>query len=186
VTRDGVKIAIHMNAGLLLDLQHLHESGADGIGLYRTELPFMARSSLPDVAAQTLLYRKILDQAEGKPVVFRTLDVGGDKVLPYWNPIGGQSVLAVIRITLDRPMVLRHQLRALLRPPAATLRVMFPMIAEVAELPGAHILDLEIAHERPPATPPERIEVGTMPRCWPSRSTPCCRWSTSSRSAPMT
>ena len=168
VTREGIQITLYMNAGLLLDLQHLHESGADGIGLYRTELPFMARSALPDVDAQTLLYRKILDQAEGKRVVFRTLDVGGDKVLPYWNPsdednpaLGWRS----IRITLDRPAVMRQQLRALLRAAAGReLSVMFPMIAEVAELVQArHILDIEIARERTLGRPlPERIRVGTM------------------------
>ncbi len=168
VTRDGVKVKLMMNAGLLLDMSHLQDSGADGIGLYRTELPFMARSSLPDVAAQTLLYRKILDQAEGKPVVFRALDVGGDKILPYWNPyeednpaLGWRS----IRITLDRPAVLRHQLRALLRAAVGReLRLMFPMIAEVAELVQARrILDLEIERERALGHPlPERVKVGTM------------------------
>ncbi|MBI5162313.1 MAG: phosphoenolpyruvate--protein phosphotransferase [Magnetospirillum sp.] len=168
VTRDGVGVQLLMNAGLLLDMQHLHDSGADGIGLYRTELPFMARSSLPDVAAQTHLYHKILDQAEGRPVTFRTLDVGGDKILPYWNPyeednpaLGWRS----IRITLDRPMVMRHQLRALLRAAAGRhLRVMFPMIAEVAELVQARrILDLEIEHERAAGHPlPDLVEVGTM------------------------
>jgi phosphotransferase system enzyme I (PtsP) len=168
VTRDGVDIRLMMNAGLLLDLPHLHDSGAAGIGLYRTELPFMARPALPDVAAQTVLYRKILDQAEGLPVVFRTLDVGGDKVLPYWdrhdedNPaLGWRS----IRITLDRPSLLRHQLRALLRAAAGRdLSVMFPMVAEVAELIGAReVLELEIAHERAAGRPlPERIKVGTM------------------------
>ncbi|CCG40822.1 phosphoenolpyruvate--protein phosphotransferase [Magnetospirillum molischianum] len=167
-TRDGISIGILMNAGLLLDLQHLHESGADGIGLYRTELPFMARSALPNVDAQTMLYRKILDQAEGKPVVFRTLDVGGDKVLPYWNPsdednpaLGWRS----IRITLDRPAVMRQQLRALLRAAAGReLSVMFPMIAEVAELVHAReILDIEIAREKQlGGVPPTRIRVGTM------------------------
>ncbi|MBI2236003.1 MAG: phosphoenolpyruvate--protein phosphotransferase [Magnetospirillum sp.] len=168
ITKDGVPVGIHMNAGLLLDLQHLHESGADGIGLYRTELPFMARSSLPDVAAQTLLYRKILDQADGKPVVFRSLDVGGDKVLPYWNPyeednpaLGWRS----IRITLDRPAVMRHQLRALLRAAAGReLRIMFPMVAEVNELIQARrILDIEVEHERQAGRPlPEKLLVGTM------------------------
>ncbi|CAA7628026.1 Signal transduction protein [Candidatus Terasakiella magnetica] len=168
VTCEGIKIGIHMNAGLLLDLQHLHASGADGIGLYRTELPFMARSSLPDVAAQTLLYRKIIDQADGKPVVFRTLDVGGDKVLPYWNPydednpaLGWRS----IRITLDRPAVMRHQLRALLRAAdGRELRVMFPMIAEVSELLQARrIFDIEVEHERAAGNPlPSKLLVGTM------------------------
>ncbi|MBC7951096.1 MAG: phosphoenolpyruvate--protein phosphotransferase, partial [Rhodospirillaceae bacterium] len=168
VTRDGIQVTLLMNAGLLLDMQHLHDSGADGIGLYRTELPFMARSSLPDVTAQTILYRKILDQAAGKPVVFRSLDVGGDKVLPYWNPyeednpaLGWRS----IRITLDRPAVLRHQLRALIRSASGReLRIMFPMIAEVAELVQARkILDLEVERERAAGRMlPERIKVGTM------------------------
>lgn len=168
ITREGVKVKLMMNAGLLLDMGHLHDSGADGIGLYRTELPFMARSALPDVAAQTILYRKILDQAEGKPVVFRALDVGGDKILPYWNPyeednpaLGWRS----IRITLDRPAVLRHQLRALLRAAEGReLRLMFPMIAEVAELVQARrILDLEIERERALRRPlPDSIKVGTM------------------------
>jgi len=168
VTTDGIGIKLMMNAGLLLDMGHLHDSGADGIGLYRTELPFMARSALPDVAAQTLLYCKILDQADGKPVVFRALDVGGDKILPYWNPyeednpaLGWRS----IRITLDRPAVLRHQLRALLRAASGReLRIMFPMIAEVAELVQARrILDLEIERERALGRePPAEIKVGTM------------------------
>lgn len=168
VTRDSVKVKLMMNAGLLLDMQHLQESGADGIGLYRTELPFMARSALPDVTAQTILYRKILDQAAGKPVTFRALDVGGDKVLPYWNPhdednpaLGWRS----IRITLDRPAVLRHQLRALLRAAEGReLRLMFPMIAEVAELAQARkILDLEIERERAAGRMlPESLKVGTM------------------------
>lgn len=168
VTRDNIAVKLMMNAGLLLDMSHLHESGADGVGLYRTELPFMARSALPDVSAQTILYRKIMDQADGKPVVFRALDVGGDKILPYWNPyeednpaLGWRS----IRITLDRPAVLRHQLRALLRAAAGReLRIMFPMIAEVAELVQArHILDLEVERERAAERQlPERIKVGTM------------------------
>ncbi len=164
ITRDGLQVNLMMNAGLLLDLQHLHDCGADGIGLYRTELPFMARSALPDVEAQTQLYCKIMDQAAGKPVVFRTLDVGGDKVLPYWNPheednpaLGWRS----IRITLDRPAVLRHQLRALLNAAAGReLRVMFPMIAEVAELVQARkLLDMEIVRAE---TPPCSVKVGTM------------------------
>lgn len=168
VTTDGIDVKVHLNAGLLVDLQNLHASGADGIGLYRTEIPFMARSALPDVAAQTLLYTKILDQAAGKPVVFRSLDVGGDKVLPYWdssaedNPaLGWRS----IRITLDRPAVMRHQLRALIRATAGReLRVMFPMIAEVAELVHARaMLDMELQREAARSGQlPESIKVGTM------------------------
>lgn len=167
-SRDGVRVALMLNAGLQIDLPHLHDTGAEGIGLYRTELPFMARPSLPDVAAQTALYGRILDQAQGKPVVFRTLDVGSDKVLPYWqgtredNPAMGWRS---IRITLDRPAILRQQIRALLAAAAGReLRVMFPMIAEVAELRTAKaVLALEREHrERQGGVLPERIQVGTM------------------------
>ena len=168
VTLDGVDIKLMMNAGLLLDLGHLQESGAAGIGLYRTEIPFMARPSLPDVAAQQALYSKIIDQAEGKPVVFRTLDVGGDKVLPYWhaapedNPaLGWRS----IRITLDRPVILRHQLRALIGAASGReLTVMFPMIAEVHEFKGATaILNMELDRfVKGGGIPPSKVRVGTM------------------------
>ncbi|MBF0373303.1 MAG: phosphoenolpyruvate--protein phosphotransferase [Alphaproteobacteria bacterium] len=168
VTVDGRHVAVMLNAGLLVDLPHLHATGADGIGLYRTELPFMARPALPDVEAQTLLYGKILDQARGRPVAFRTLDVGGDKVLPYWNPseednpaLGWRS----IRITLDCPAVLRQQLRALILAAAGReLRVMFPMIADITELDRARaMLDLELERGRGRGErPPSRVLVGTM------------------------
>lgn len=173
-TIDGVEVNLMMNAGLLLDLPHLEAHGADGIGLYRTELPFMARAALPDVAAQTGLYARILDHAGERPVVFRTLDVGSDKVLPYW-PGAGEENPAMgwrsIRITLDRPAILRQQLRALLRAAEGReLRVMFPMVATVAEFRAARRnLEREITREqteaeaagRPPRLP-ARTRVGTM------------------------
>jgi phosphotransferase system enzyme I (PtsP) len=169
ITRDGTAIAVMMNAGLLIDLPHLQATGADGIGLYRTELPFMARASLPDVEAQTALYRNILDAAGDKPVLIRTLDVGGDKLLPYWNSLEDEENPALgwrsIRITLDRPAVLRAQLRALLRAAAdRELSVMFPMIAEVAELERARqVLAREMAREEKlGGRLPSRIRVGTM------------------------
>ncbi len=167
-TKDGHPITLMMNAGLLLDMPHLDSSRADGIGLYRTELPFMSMTSLPDVTTQTNLYSRILDLAGDRPVSFRTLDVGGDKILPYWvapaeaNPaLGWRS----IRITLDRPAILRTQLRALLHAAAGRkLRVMFPMITTVAELKLArHLLDMELerakAHNQ---TLPDSIAVGSM------------------------
>jgi phosphotransferase system, enzyme I, PtsP len=168
VTRDGVAISLNINAGLLIDVPHLHESGADGVGLYRTEIPFMVRSDFPDVAAQTELYRKVLNLAGDKPVVFRTLDVGGDKVLPYWrgeaeeNPAMGWRA---IRIALDRPLMLRHQLRALIRASAdRPLHVMFPMISEVPEFIAARrLLDLEVKRLRAVSKPvPSEIKVGAM------------------------
>jgi phosphotransferase system enzyme I (PtsP) len=167
-SQDGVTISLRLNAGLLLDLPQLDATNADGIGLYRTELPFMARPSLPNVDDQTELYRKILEEADGKPVIFRTLDVGGDKVLPYWNndsednpALGWRS----IRITLDRPAILRHQLRALVRAAAGQdLYVMFPMIANVSEFAKAkHILKLEIRRaQQQGQVMPQHIKVGTM------------------------
>ncbi len=165
---DGVRVGLHINAGLLIDMPHLHESAADGIGLYRTELLFMVRPNFPSVAEQTQVYARVLDLARGKPVVFRTLDVGGDKALPYLpddreeNPAMGWRA---IRIGLDRPAMLRQQLRALIRAAAGReLHVMFPMIAEVAEFARARgILALELAHEKALGTPlPSALRVGAM------------------------
>ena len=168
VTRDGTRIGLLMNAGLLVDLPQLPECGADGIGLYRTEVPFMVRQEFPDVAAQTRLYARVLEQADERPVVFRTLDVGGDKALPYWrqsddeNPAMGWRAL---RIGLDRPAILRQQLRALVRAAAGReLRVMFPMVSEVAELASARkLVDLEMDRaERLGAGTPSSVRVGAM------------------------
>jgi phosphotransferase system enzyme I (PtsP) len=167
-TRDGIEIELHMNAGLILDLPALDATGAVGIGLYRTEIPFMVRHDFPDVPTQADLYGRILDAAQGKPVVFRTLDIGGDKLLPYLpdmedeNPAMGWRA---IRIALDRPAMLRQQLRALVRAAGGReLRVMFPMIAEVAEFRQAReVLDLELrrAADRG-GTVPNRILAGVM------------------------
>src|SRR6185437_9823491 len=121
VTKDGIHIRLMMNAGLMLDMAHLAESGADGIGLFRTELQFMIGETMPRLSDQTKFYKGILDAAGDKPVVFRTLDLGGDKVLPYarWereaNPALGWRA---IRIALDRPALLRYQMRALLQAAA--------------------------------------------------------------------
>ena len=168
VTRDGVRISLNVNAGLLIELDQLAVSGADGVGLYRTEIPFMIRSSFPDVEAQTDIYRRVLDRADGKPVVFRTLDIGGDKHLPYLEPSTDENPAMgyrAIRLTLDKPLMLREQLRALLRAAAGRrLDVMFPMVAEVAEFDEARgLLELELERERRRGRPiPETLRVGTM------------------------
>ena len=168
VTRDGVRVEVDINAGLLLDMAHLHEFGADGVGLYRTEVPFMVRSSFPDVAAQRQMYARVFEQAKGKPVVFRTLDVGGDKVLPYWNPSGEENPAMgwrAIRIALDRPAMLRQQARALIRAAAGNeLRLMFPMVATVEEFRAARaLIDREIERETKGGRPlPPAIRVGVM------------------------
>ncbi|MFZ3033167.1 MAG: putative PEP-binding protein, partial [Parvibaculum sp.] len=155
VTRDGEKVALYVNAGLQVDLGHLHESGAEGIGLFRTELQFMVAAKLPSLKDQIELYNAVLDAAGDHPTVFRTLDIGGDKMLPYMdisdfkeeNPALGWRA---IRIGLDRPALLRHQLRALLTAAAGrSLRVMFQMVAEVAEFRRARALvDKELARLR--------------------------------------
>ncbi|MEO5335871.1 MAG: phosphoenolpyruvate--protein phosphotransferase [Magnetospirillum sp. WYHS-4] len=168
VTLDGQRIDLLVNVGLLAELEHVERFGADGVGLYRTEVPFMVRSDFPTVPEQAQFYGRVLDQAHGRPVVFRTLDVGGDKVLPYWqtadeeNPAMGWRA---IRISLDRPAMLRQQLRALLRAGAGRdLYVMFPMIADVAEFSAARdLLDMELDRERRlGATLPAAVQVGAM------------------------
>jgi len=168
VSHDGIAVSIQLNCGLLIDLPHLEDSGADGIGLYRTEIPFMIRPTYPDVPTQTVLYAKVLEMAGEKPVVFRTLDVGGDKKLPYFagheeaNPALGWRA---IRIGLDRPAMLRKQLRALLRAAAGRpLSLMFPMIAEVAEFRAARkLVDMEIARSAAEGyAPPAKVRVGVM------------------------
>jgi phosphotransferase system enzyme I (PtsP) len=168
VTLDGVKISLQINAGLLFDLPHLDQSGADGIGLFRTELQFMISSTFPRLEQQTRIYKAILDAAGERPVVFRSLDVGGDKVLPYFrvskeeNPALGWRA---IRMALDRPALFRTQIRALLRAAQGReLRIMLPMIADVAELVAARsLIDKEVLilkrHGRPE---PKRLLVGAM------------------------
>ena len=168
VTLDGVAIGLFMNAGLLIDLPELEETRADGIGLYRTELPFMTRQDFPNVVDQTELYARVLAQAQDRPVVFRTLDIGGDKVLPYLpetveeNPAMGWRAL---RISLDHPAMLRQQLRALLlAADGRPMSIMFPRVAEVAEFAAARrILDMELARlERQGRPLPSSLKVGAM------------------------
>jgi phosphotransferase system enzyme I (PtsP) len=168
VTLDGERVAMHINAGLLFDLPYLDQSGADGIGLFRTELQFMISATFPRLEQQTRLYKAILDAAGDRPVVFRSLDVGGDKVLPYFrvsqeeNPAIGWRA---IRMALDRPALFRTQIRALLRAAQGReLRVMLPMIADVSELEAARaLINREVLilkrHGRPE---PKKLMVGAM------------------------
>ncbi len=167
-TVDGHRISLQINAGLLVDVQHLAELDADGVGLYRTEVPFMVREEMPNVEMQRALYKRVLAYAHGKPVVFRTLDVGGDKVMPFWdhgrdeNPAMGWRA---IRVSFDRPAVLRQQLRALIQAAAGQdLYVMFPMIAEVGEFRfGRYLLDAEMARiTAANGELPRQVKVGAM------------------------
>ena len=118
VTKDGQKISLMINAGLTIDLPHIEDTGAAGIGLFRTELQFMVADTLPRTGEQLSLYRSVLEAAGKKPVTFRTLDIGGDKVLPYLRNIEEENPALgwrAIRLGLDRPGLLRSQVRALLR-----------------------------------------------------------------------
>ncbi|MFN4283255.1 MAG: phosphoenolpyruvate--protein phosphotransferase [Alphaproteobacteria bacterium] len=167
-TRDGYRISLNINAGLEIDAAHLHDAGADGIGLYRTEIPFMVRVEYPGVEAQTELYARIFERVKGKPVTFRTLDVGGDKLLPYFDDVSDENPAMgwrAIRIALDRPAMLRQQMRALMRAAAGRpLSVMLPMVAEVAEFDKARrIIDMEMAREKGRGGKlPETLRVGAM------------------------
>ena len=163
-TRDGVPFSLMMNAGLALELDQLAATGAAGIGLFRTEIAMMARGVIPDVAEQTAIYARVLDVANGRPVLFRTLDLGSDKLLPHSprpeeeNPAMGWRSL---RVGLDRPAILRRQLRALLLAAGGRpLSVMFPMVATLAEFRQARgLLFAEAARIRPA---PETLRIGTM------------------------
>jgi len=167
-TKDGHKIDLLMNAGLLVDLPSLDQTGAEGIGLFRTEFQFMVSPVLPKVDEQTKIYKAALEVAGDRPVVFRTLDIGGDKQVPFLprdeeeNPAMGWRA---IRVSLDRPALLRFQLRALLYASSGkTLHVMFPMIAEVAEFRRCKaIFQKEIERlDQFNKVPPKAIKLGCM------------------------
>ncbi len=168
MTRDGKRISLQMNAGLMVDLPQLSESGADGIGLFRTELQFMIASNMPKLEEQEAFYRAVLKQAAGRQVTFRTLDIGGDKVVPYFraheeeNPALGWRA---IRLSLDRPGLLRTQLRALLRASAGSeLKMMVPMVTEVAEIHAVRELLLkEVQHlSKHGHALPKKLQFGAM------------------------
>jgi phosphotransferase system, enzyme I, PtsP len=167
-TKDGVKLTIMMNAGLALDMPHLHETGAHGVGLFRTELQFLVGSQLPSVATQEKLYREALSLAGDKPVIFRTADIGGDKTAAYMdhgadvNPAMGWRGL---RMAVDRPGILRPQLRALLAAAVEkSLHIMFPLVTLAHELDAARgLLDREIERaNRLKQGLPKEIKIGAM------------------------
>lgn len=152
VSADGQRVTLLMNAGLLVDLPQVEQSGAEGIGLFRTELQFMIAATFPRAEAQQRLYRSVLDAAGGRPVTFRTLDIGGDKVLPYFRNAADEENPALgwraVRLALDRPGLLRTQMRALLKAAAGReLRVMLPMVTDLREIDQARALIMrEVKH----------------------------------------
>ena len=164
----GTTISLHMNAGLMADLPSLVGSGAEGVGLFRTELQFLIRNHVPKRSELAAIYSSVLDAAKGKRVAFRTLDIGSDKVLPYMkrveepNPAMGWRA---IRVGLEKPGVLRMQLQALLRAAnGRPLTVMFPFIAEYDEFRVARQMALdEMERERRLGhILPASLEIGAM------------------------
>lgn len=168
ITRDGTEVDLMLNAGLLVDLPQLDQAGADGIGLFRTEFQFMVSDFMPRLQQQTDLYRKAIIAAGDRPVTFRTLDLGGDKILPYMDPLPEENPAIgwrAIRIGLDRPGLMRYQLRALVAAGAGRhLRVMFPMVTTVSEMIEARALfDREIERASTLGQElPAKVEVGVM------------------------
>ena len=171
VTRDGVPITLLMNAGLAGDAEALAQTNAAGIGLFRTEFQFLVAAALPRRERQTALYKSVLDAADGKPVVFRTVDIGGDKAVPYMdresddgdeNPAMGWRAL---RLALGRDGLMKVQARALLDAAAGReLNVMFPMVSEPWEFADARrivedVRDLSARHGR---ALPSAIRYGAM------------------------
>ena len=168
ISRDGVEVSLNLNVGLFIDGQHLAAPDVRGVGLFRTELPYLSSRELPSVDEQTRIYRDAFDKAKGKRIIFRSFDIGGDKHVPYIktddeeNPAMGWRAS---RIGLDRPVILRQQFRAFIRAAnGQDLWVMFPFIAEVAEFEAVrNILEKELEKaDSEGFKMPSSIKVGTM------------------------
>ncbi|MBP9233529.1 MAG: phosphoenolpyruvate--protein phosphotransferase, partial [Hyphomonadaceae bacterium] len=169
ITTDGVEIDLFINAGLSFDLDHLDEVGAKGVGLFRTEFQFMASETMPGLDEQSTFYKSVIERAGDRPVVFRTIDLGGDKIAPFMgrrereeNPALGWRAL---RMALDHPFFFRRQLRALIRASRGkTLRLMFPMVTTVEEFEAARrLLDSEMEWAiKFGRDLPNKLQVGAM------------------------
>lgn len=137
VTKDGTEISVTLNINLISDLRQVSVQDIDGVGLYRTEFPFMIRAGFPSEEEQYVIYKKLADGISGKPVVFRTLDIGGDKALAYYDfPKENNPVLGMrsIRFSLEHMDIFKQQIRAILRAGfGANLKIMFPMISSLDE-----------------------------------------------------
>jgi len=164
----GRTISLQMNAGLMADLPSLEGSGAEGVGLFRTELQFLIRNQMPKRAELATLYARVMEAAKGRRVAFRTLDIGSDKVLPYMKPNDEPNPAMgwrAIRVGLDKPGVLRMQAQALIRAAnGRPLTIMFPFIAERTEFLEArqHVLDQRDREQSLGHPVPERLEIGAM------------------------
>ncbi|MEH6830768.1 phosphoenolpyruvate--protein phosphotransferase [Sulfitobacter sp.] len=167
-TKCGNIIGMQMNAGLMADLPSLQSSGAEGVGLFRTELQFLVRNKMPKRSELSDLYKRVLVAAQGKRVVFRTLDIGSDKVLPYMKPNDEPNPALgwrAIRVGLDKPGIMRMQLQALFRAAdGGPLTVMFPFVAQFEEYRAARAeVDKTLVREKKLGNVvPSSIEVGAM------------------------
>ncbi|WOI54144.1 phosphoenolpyruvate--protein phosphotransferase [Parvularcula sp. LCG005] len=167
ITADGVPVELQMNAGLLLDMAQLKNTGAKSVGLFRTELQFLLGRGLPTAAAQEALYSQVLDAAEGRPVIFRTADIGSDKRAGYMdipqeaNPAMGWRGL---RMTMDREGLMRTQIRALLSAASGRdLHFMLPLVTTASEIELAKgIIQKEVARHQKRAPLPTNISMGAM------------------------
>ena len=168
VTQDGSRINMVMNAGLMADLPSLGRSGAEGVGLFRTELQFLIRNQMPKRSELVIQYQRVLDAAGDKRVVFRTLDIGSDKVLPYMKHVAEPNPALgwrAIRVGLDKRGVMRMQLQALLRAAnGRSLAIMFPFVAQAEEFREARLeVNKTIEREkRLGHVLPATLEVGAM------------------------
>jgi len=167
-TKDGTTVSLQMNAGLIADLPSLDGSGAEGVGLFRTELQFLVRNQMPQRSELSALYSRVIKAAKGQRVAFRTLDIGSDKVLSYMKPADEPNPAMgwrAIRVGLDKPGVLRMQLQALIRAAnGGPLSVMFPFIAQYTEFRDAKAeVDKAMERERKQGRPlPSDLKVGAM------------------------
>jgi phosphotransferase system enzyme I (PtsP) len=170
ITTDGERVTLMVNAGLAEDAAALDLAGADGIGLFRTEFQFLIAAQLPGRESQLRLYKQVLDAAGDKPVIFRTVDIGGDKALPYLtdekdeaeNPAMGWRAL---RLSLERTTLMKAQARALIEASkGGVLRVMFPMVSEPWEYEEARALfEEQLSWSKRNHRPvPKKIEFGAM------------------------
>ena len=160
-TADGERVRLLTNINLLSDMRLAMQIGAEGVGLYRTEFPFLIRNDFPTEEEQFVIYRRVVEAGGGRQIVFRTLDVGGDKALAYGGPREANPFLGLrsIRFSLVHPRIFRQQVRAILRACAPLpARIMFPMIASVDEFSAARAVVLECAAELEAPAP----QLGTM------------------------
>lgn len=167
-TKDKERVNLYINIGMDFDIDYIKTTNCDGVGLYRTEIPFMSAAKMPDINKQVECYKRLLDAADGKKVIFRSLDVGSDKLLPYWNSISEENPAIgwrSIRITLDRRAILRKQMRAFIRAASGQeLYVMFPMISNLDEfLEAKETFMYAYEREKREGYPlPSKVHLGMM------------------------